>query len=186
VGVSTTAPHAAQALEQNNTLAAAVQKALEADGVAPADVQTTGLSLQQNWGSGAPNGYAVYDEVTASIRGLARAGTIIDDALAAAGDAGRLAMVSFSMSDTNPLMAAARQQAVASAKAQAQQMASAAGEHLGQLISLDSEPQSPQYPSVLRPAASAAAGVSAAPVPIQPGEQQVTFQVTGVWQVVPA
>jgi uncharacterized protein YggE len=157
IGVSTTAPHAAPALSQNNAIAAAVQAALRKDGVAAENIQTTGLSLQQNWNTGAPDGYAVYDEVTATIHDLATAGTVIDDALAPAGDDGRLDEVNFSFNDTSPLMAAARMEAVRSAQAQAAEMAAAAGEHLGVLQSLTggATPQSiiPPDESPPRPAA---------------------------------
>jgi uncharacterized protein YggE len=187
IGVSTTNLHAAAALQQNNTIAAAVQSALEADGVAQTDIQTTGLSLQQNYDSGGnPDGYTVYDEVTATVKQLAKAGTIIDDALAPAGDSGRLDQVSFSMSDTDPLMAAARQQAVQSAKVQAQQMAVAAGGQLGALVSLSDVTDQDGSPSFENGVASSA-GFSAsamAPVPLQPGKQQVSVNVYAVWQVV--
>jgi hypothetical protein len=180
IAVSTSAPHAAAALAHNNAVAAAVQRALETDGVATADIQTTGLSLQQTYPP-SPAGYQVYDEVTATLRNLALAGTVIDSAVEAAGDAGRLDEVNLSMADTDPLMAAARSQAVNSAKVQAEQLATAAGAHLGSLVSLTDQAAPQQYP--VYAGASASAGVAAPPVPIQPGTQQLTVDVTAVWRV---
>jgi uncharacterized protein len=180
VGVSTTAAHAATALTENNSIALQVQQALEAAGVPQADIQTTGLSLQPSQ----PNpGFQVYDEVTATVTNLAKAGTIIDDALAPAGDAGRLDEVNLSISDTSPLMVAAEDQAVAAAKDQAQQLATAAGEQLGRLVSLTDVPEQSQ--GVVSPAFSSSAGTAAAvpAVPVQPGTQQMSVQVTGVWDV---
>jgi uncharacterized protein YggE len=183
IGVSTTSAHASTALAQNNAIASRVQHALQAAGVALTDTQTTGLSLEPT----SPNpGFQVYDEVTATIKNIARAGTIIDDALAPAGDAGRLDQVQLSISDTNPLMVAAEQSAVTSAKAQAQQLAAAAGEQLGALVSLTDSPQQPSeiYPQGF--ASSGAAGVAAPPpVPVQPGTEQMSVDVTGVWTVTP-
>jgi uncharacterized protein YggE len=181
IGVNTTAAHAADALAHNNSIAAAVQAALQKDGVAAKDIQTSGLSLQQNWSGSVPNGYSVEDDVTAVLRDLNRAGTIVDDALAPAGDSGRLQYVNLWLSDSNPLMAAARQQAVTSAKVQAQQMAAAAGLRLGQLVSLTDQPQESPMP-VYGVAASAGASASMPPVPIQPGTQQLSVTVTAVWQ----
>ena len=185
VGVSTTALHAAPALAQNNAIAAAVQRALRSDGVAAADIQTTGLSLQPNY---APQltGYQVYDEVTATVRNLARAGTIIDDALQPAGDAGRLDMANLSIANSSPLMAAARQRAVASARAEAEQLATAAGEHLGQLVSISDQSQQ-QYPYQGFDAAGglSAARSAAAPVPVSPGTQQLSVDITAVWSITP-
>jgi uncharacterized protein YggE len=184
ISVSTTAPHAAAALAQNNAIAGAVQAALRKDGIATADLQTSGLSVQENWTPGGPNGYAVNDSITATIRNLAKAGTIIDDALAPAGDAGRLDYMNVSIANDDSLMAAAKAQAVSSAEAQAARMAAAAGGHLGALVSLtDTSPQGDSiYPQDIRGVSSAAA---AAPVPIQPGSEQVTVTVAGVWQFVP-
>jgi uncharacterized protein len=177
ISVSTTAPHAAAALAQNNLIASAVQAALRKDGIADTDLQTSGLSVQENWTPGGPNGYAVNDTVTATIRNLAKAGTIIDDALAPAGDAGRLDYVNLSIANDNPLMAAAKGDAVSSAQAQAARMAAAAGGHLGPLVSLTDTPtqNNPIYPQLTQGAVSVA---SQPPV-------QMSVTVTGVWQFVP-
>jgi uncharacterized protein YggE len=185
IGVSTTAPHAAQALSENNQIADAVQAALRAGGVPAVDVQTTGLSLQQNWNGNAPDGYAVFDEVTATLHDLSRAGTVIDAALAPAGDSGRLDNAQLSMSDSNPLMDAARRRAVTSARVQAQQIATAAGGRLGPLVSLTDQPQQQQGPEYASAGAAISSG-AAAPVPIQPGTQKVSVEVVGTWQVLPA
>ncbi len=180
ISVTTTAPHAAGALAQNNAIAAKVQQVLRADGVATADLQTTGLSLQQAYP--AVNGYQVDDQVTATVRDLSKAGTIIDDALAAAGDSGRLDMANLSMSTTSPYMAAARQQAVAAARVDAEELAAAAGERLGSLVSLTDQAQQPG--PILNGSSGVAASASAA-VPVQPGTQQITVSVTAVWSISP-
>lgn len=182
IGVSTTAPHAADALGQNNTIAAAVQAALRRDGVAPADIATTGLSLQQNWNGTGPSGYAAFDEVTATVHDPAASGHVIDDALAPAGDAGRLDEVQLTFADSDPLMAAARTAAVQSARAQATQMAAALGGHLGPLVSLAAAPSA--QPTFFQGGYGAASAGTSSAVPVQPGTQKVTTQVTGVWQVV--
>ena len=186
IGVSTTAPHAADALTQNNSIAAAVQAALRRDGVAAADITTTGLSLQQNWDGTGPSGYAAFDEVTATVHDPANSGHVIDDALAPAGDAGRLDMVNLDFSDSDPLMAAARTSATQAARAEASQMAAALGGRLGPLVSLSASapPQPNYYPGGYAAASGAAAAGPS--VPVQPGTQKVTTEVTGVWQVLGA
>jgi uncharacterized protein YggE len=181
IDVSTNAPHAADALAQNNAIAAKVQQVLRTEGVAAPDIQTEGLWLGPT-NPPAPAGYAVDDTVTATLRNLATAGTVIDDAVAAVGDAGRLGTVNLSISNTSPLVADARQRAVAAARLDAQQLASAAGEHLGHLVSLTEQPQSNYYPGSYSAGAGAA---QAAPVPVQPGTQQLTVNVTTVWAVGP-
>ena len=183
IGVSTTAPHAAAALAQNNSIAAAVQAALEKDGVAGSDLSTSGLSLQQSWGPSGPAGYQVSDEITVTIHDLTHAGTLIDDGLAPAGDSGRLDRVEVSFSDDDPLMAAARKDAVQSAETRAAQMAAASGGRLGSLKSLIDSPSGPSaYPTMYAASGQATAGPA---VPVQPGTQKVSVQVTGVWNIVP-
>jgi uncharacterized protein YggE len=181
--VSTSGPHAAAALSRNNAITLAVQHTLERDGVAVKDIQTTGLSLQQTFPPEAA-GYEVDDEVSATLHHLAYAGAAIDDAMAAAGDAGRLDGVTFSMSNTSPLMATARQQAVAAARTDAAQLAAAAGERLVGLRSLTEETN--QNSELRYPAAAMAAGSTSAPavpVPVQAGTQQMSVVVNAVWDV---
>jgi uncharacterized protein YggE len=93
-------------------------------------------------------------------------------------------MVNFSLSSTDPYLASARQSAVTSAKTEAEQLAAAAGEHLGALISINDQ-QSPTYPQPFGVAqgAAASAGSPAPAVPVQVGSQQVTVMVTTVWAI---
>jgi uncharacterized protein YggE len=179
IRVSTSNPHAAAALAQNNAITLAVQHALEQDGVALKDIQTTDLELQQTYPPSAA-GFEADDEVSATLHNLARAGSAIDDAIAAAGDAGRLDGVNFSVSDTSPLMGVARQQAVAAARADAMQLAAAAGEHVVGLRSLTDETDQ-NSPMPYGRAPMAAGSATSTPVPIQPGTQQLNVVVSAVW-----
>jgi uncharacterized protein YggE len=80
-------------------------------------------------------------------------------------------------------MAAARQQAVAAARTDAEQLAAAAGEHLVGLLTLTDQPQpSEVIPSGLSRTASSSPA-SAAAVPVMPGTQQLSVNVTAVWAV---
>jgi uncharacterized protein YggE len=183
VRVSTNSPHASAALARNNAITLAVQRALERDGVAAKDIQTTDLSLQQTYPPD-PAGFEADDEVTATLHDLAQAGSVIDDAVAAAGDAGRLDGVSFSLSNTSPLMAAARRQAVAAARTDAGQLAAAAGQSLGGLRSLtDTTYQSAPQSYAAVPSAASAPTATTVPVPVQPGTQQLSVVVTATWAV---
>ncbi len=181
VQISTSGAHAAATLARNNSITLAVQQSLERDGVAQKDIQTTGLSLQENYPP-SPAGFEVDDEVSATLHNLTRAGAAIDDAVSTAGDAGRLDGVTFSMSDTSPLMGAARQRAVALARADAEQLAAAAGERVVGLHSLTD--QTDQNPQPLSPDVLPAAGsASRAAVPVEPGTQQLSVVVSAVWDV---
>jgi hypothetical protein len=183
IDVSTSALHAVDALGQNSAVAHRVVATLEKDGVAAADIQTEAVTLDPRYDSGSVvTGYQVDDSVTATAHDLGRAGSLIDDAVAAAGDAGRLGGVSFSIDQTSPLLAQARAQAVASARAQAQQLASAAGVKLGSLLSLSDT--SNQVPAPVRYGYATSAGAPAAMnTPVQPGTQQLSVQVSAVWAI---
>ena len=166
-----------------------MQAALAKDGVAGADIQTGELSLypqQQDGSTSTISGYQVSDVVSATLRNLGNAGNVIDDALAAAGDAGRLQGVSFSVADDSPLVSRARQQAVTLARQDAMELAAAAGVKLVGLRSLTDQ-TSGYLPYATNNQSSAAASPAAAgaPVPIQPGTQKTTVQVTAVWDVSP-
>jgi uncharacterized protein YggE len=180
VGVETRAARATDALNQNSTLTAGVIRSLKDHGVADEDIQTAQLSLYPQFDTSghAMSGYQVTDSVTAKLRDLTKAGATIDAAMSAAGDAGRMNGVSFSYDDNSQLMARARQDAVAQAIAQAGQLAGAAGVKLGSLRSLSED--SSQPPGLFHAAPTTGGGPS---TPIQPGTQDLTVQVTGVWDV---
>jgi uncharacterized protein YggE len=181
VGVETKATHATEALNQNSSLTTAVIHSLKDHGVADKDIQTAQLSLypQYDTSGHTVTGYQVTDSVTAKVRDLTKAGATIDAALGAAGDSGRMHGVSFSFDDNSQLLAQARQDAVARAIAQAGQLAGAAGVKLGNLRSLSED--SSQPPAVFNATPTAGGAPSS---PIQPGTQDLTVQVTGVWDVV--
>ena len=88
LSVDTTGPSAQAALTADNLRTAAVIAALKAGGVAPKDIQTTGLSIQANYDTtGSITGYAVDNSVTAKLRDFSSAGSVIDAAAGAAGNA---------------------------------------------------------------------------------------------------
>jgi uncharacterized protein YggE len=184
VGVETRATHATDALNQNSTLTGAVISSLKGHGVADNDIQTAQLSLypQYDPNGRSVTGYVVNNSVSAKLHTISKAGPTIDAALAAAGDAGRMNGVSFSFDDNSQLLAQARKDAVARSMAQAQQLAGAAGVKLGALRSLSEDSSEP--PQVFNDArqGGGAAGAPAS-TPIQPGTQELTVQVTGVWDV---
>jgi uncharacterized protein YggE len=181
IGVENTGAHVATALSSNNLTSAAVQAAFVHRGVALADIQTSQLSLYTQQQAHNVTRYQVTDEMTATLHDLSQAGSVIDAALAAAGDAGRLDGVSFSIADDSPLLAQARLQAVTAARTEAQQLAGAAGLKLVGLRSMSDQSQSGVYPQANLASGSAAS--AAAPVPVQPGTQQTTVQIVAVWNV---
>ena len=87
-GVVTRAKTAAAALAANASAAGAVVEALKRAGVAAADLQTQQVSLQPRYddNGAAIVGYDAQTSVAATLRSLAKAGAVVDAAVAAGAD----------------------------------------------------------------------------------------------------
>jgi len=180
MGVQTSASSVSTALAEANQAARRVMSALRSDGVSKADIQTSGLSIQPNYsnGSAAPVGYDVSEQLTATLRNLPKAGSQIQAAVRAGGNATTVDGVALNLTDTGKLLQMARAAAVRDAQAKASQFASALHQPLGGVVSLTSQNFVP-YPIF-------ANGYAAAPkaaVPISPGKQQVSVQITVVYAI---
>ncbi len=138
MGVQVNAGSVSAALRQANQAANRVIAALKRGGVAAADIQTSGLSISPNYrGSGqAPVGYGVSEQLTATLTELSRAGSQIQAAVTAGGNATTVGGVSLNLTDTSALLARARAAAVREAQAKAAQFAHALGQPLGPVIRL--------------------------------------------------
>lgn len=177
LGVQTQAKTASDALIDNNKRAAELIATLAAQGVDKKDVSTSELSIYPNYNNNGTTitGYQVSNLVTAVLRDVQKAGSVIDAAARAAGDAIRLNQVGFSFADDSELRAQARATAVKNALAQAKQMADAAGVSLGPILSI-SENASMNSPQPLYALADAAAGARES-MPVVSGEQQLSVSV---------
>jgi uncharacterized protein len=182
MGVQTTASSVSTALNEANQAARRVMSALRARGVSRADIQTSGLSIQPNYSNGSPFpvGYGVSEQLTATLRNLAKAGSQIQAAATAGGNTTTVDGVSLNLTDTGKLLARARAAAVRDAQAKASQFAAALGHPLGAVVSLTSQNIVP-YPVFTGYAAAAPAGARS--VPVSPGKQQVSVQITVVYAI---
>ncbi|MDA8309388.1 MAG: SIMPL domain-containing protein [Actinomycetota bacterium] len=181
--VHTTAADASSALAQDNTLTAAVLHALSAGGVAHRDLQTTGLSIQPVYAATGQkvSGYGVDDTVVAKIRALSSAGTLIDDAVAAGGNATRIDSLSFSLTRPLRAQARARDEAVRQAVGDAKAMAAAANRRLGGICAMRDLTATAPTVSTVPIAFGAAALPNRAPVPLETGSETVAAQVRVVF-----
>jgi uncharacterized protein len=179
MGVQVTGPSVGSALGDANAAVRRVTAALKADGVAAADIQTSGLSIYPNYpnNSQVPNGYSVSESLTATLKSLTAAGAQIDAAVHAGGNATTVSGISLNLTDTSALLAQARARAVADATAKAAQYAKALGQPLGPVVSITD--QAPAQPIPVYAAESSAAAKGS--VPISPGTQQLSVSVTVVF-----
>jgi len=182
MGVQTTDPSAQAALQRNNERATVLINALKAHGVADKDIQTVDLEVNPTFDDHFHvTGYSASNTVTAKLRDLAKAGFVIDAAALTAGEDVRLQGVTFSIDNTSALVARARADAVRDAVAQAKQLAAAAGVTLGPIRTIDDTgTELPQQPIFN---ASGTSGGEGAAVPLQPGSQQLSVDVTVVFDI---
>jgi uncharacterized protein YggE len=178
MGVQVSAGSVSTALDTANQTVSGVSAALRTGGVAAADIQTSGLSIYPNYQSDSPVpvSYEVTESLTATLTQINAAGGQIEAAVRAGGNAITVDGVSLNLTDDGPLFATARANAMRDAHAKAAQFASAAGEPLGQVLSIS--PVTSSSPLVFGPSAGRAGSDS---VPISPGNQQVSVSVTVVY-----
>jgi len=174
IGVSTQAKTAGEASDANAQKMSAVLGAIKNSGIADRDVQTAWLSLQPQYDStkpGAPHlvGFQVTNQVTVKIRDMKTLPTVLDRAIAAG--ANEMSGIDFMVSEQSKLLDKARAEAVADAQRKAELYVTAAGGHLGHVVSIVEE----NAPAPVRPLAAA---MRSGAVPIAPGEQTLKSTVT--------
>jgi uncharacterized protein YggE len=178
IGVSSRAKSASDALGTMSDRANKLIEVIKNAGVADKDAQTVGLSLQPTTDdAGQITGYEASTTVVAQIHDISKVGPSIDAASKQVGNDVRLDGVSFSIADTGLLMSAARTDAVKRARAQAEDLAKAAGVELGDVVSITEGSTATPVPYASGDAARASS------VPVQPGSESVSVAVTMVFAV---
>jgi uncharacterized protein YggE len=183
LGVRTRAESANEALDLANQKATDLLAALDFGGVEKEDITTTNVFVYPQYGNDGRQitGYEAGNTVSVKIRDIENAGTIIDATAGVVGDEIVLEGVSFTIDDTGPLRQAAREDALTNAKTQAEQLASASGLSLGDIVSIV-EGSVPQIP-IFRAEAPVAADAAGGSVPIEPGQQELNLAVTVVYEL---
>lgn len=173
LGVSVLAETVAEASSQAADRAEALIEALVANGVARDDISTTNYSIFPEYDYRGQEerllGYRVNNVVQAKVREIAAAGDLIDQAVAAAGDAATVHGLRFSIEDDAELVEAARAAAFEDARAKAEQLADLAGQDLGRVVAINETMTSTPPPIPYEEAA----GDLAAATPIEPGTETV-------------
>ncbi len=178
IGVSVSGATASDTLTAANTQAASLSSTLTGAGVAAADITTTGFSINPTTTpAGEITGYQVDNTLVVTLHDLVHAGAVIDAAARSVGNAVRLEGLNYSIGNTGDIDGQARANGVRTAQAHAAAMAKAAGESLHGVCSI-SDTTSP--PMALSSAGTAFNAATPSAVPLQPGTQQATAQVTVV------
>jgi uncharacterized protein YggE len=186
IGADAQASTVAAARDQAAQAANAVIAAVKADGVADQDIQTVQFSINPVYdtsgGRQVLRGYQVENVVQVKIRNLNSVGTIIDDAVAAGGNAVIVRSIAFSIENTDALLHQARLLAMQDAQNKAQDYATAAGVTLGRVINIQ-ETQSQRPTPIAFSAPAPAKAVAAPPTPIESGTQQIQVTVTVTYAI---
>jgi len=163
-----------------------VMDALKDNGVADKDIQTQYFRIQKvtRWDDEKHQevviGYRVTNMVTAKIRDIAKAGTVIDAVATAGGDLTRIDSISFSVDDPSAYHEEAREKAMANARAKAEQLAELGGITLGKPTYIS---ESMVTPSPIYPVRAEAAAPVMAETPISAGETDISLTVQVIYAI---
>ncbi len=210
-GVTTQGETASAALGENSRAMTQVIAALRRAGIEERDIQTSNLSIQPVYAdpnrdammaarvSGQPYvppppeqqipriiGYQASNTVSVRQRDLKDFGTVIDT-LAAAG-ANQINGPTFQMDKPEPALDEARLEAIATARQRAELYANATGLKIVRILSINEGGGYYGVPQAIFVTASRAGGAAPPPpppAPVQPGELQMTTNVTVLYELAP-
>jgi uncharacterized protein len=185
LGVTSTGKNAGEAMAANANAASALVSLIKSEGVAPADIQTSELSISPMFSQPAPGqqtepkitGYSVSNNLTVMLRDIPRLGALLDKAVAAG--ANSIYGIGFGHNDPSALLDRARPLAVADARRKAEIYASAGGARIGRLMVLTEEAGGQMPVAFSRAYAKGAS----APTPIEAGEDKLTVTVTARFEL---
>lgn len=140
IGVETVTSTVKEASDQNRAAVEAVLAALAEQGIAEADMQTSGFSIYaERFGPEGPLAegdvrYRVSNNVMVTIRNLENVGTVLDAAIEAG--ANNIWGIEFALDDPSIAESDARAAAIEDAQAKAAELAELTGLSLGQVVSV--------------------------------------------------
>jgi uncharacterized protein len=187
LGVTSEADTVQAARDRAATALDGIIKALKNNGVADKDIQTQQLSIQPQYdynnGTQRLRGFQVTNVLSVTLRDINKTSQAVDDAVTAGGNETTIQGLSFTIDNPDDLKQQAREMAVADAKAKAETLAKTAGVSLGAAMNISEGSTAPPV-FYDRSAAGAVAPSTGAPsTPIQPGELDVTVDVSITWAI---
>ncbi len=177
------------ALSDTSRVMDRVLASLQGLGIARGDVQTTGLSMYpvydyHQYSPPTIRGYRVTQRASVLVKELKQGGRAVSTAVGTGGNDVRVSNIRLRVGDPDAAMKKARDAAVAEARAKAEQYAAAAGQELGDVVTLR-EVSAPRRSEVvngyLLQNARATADLAAKPMPIRTGKDRLKVTVRVVW-----
>jgi uncharacterized protein YggE len=183
IGVRTESEDVAEAMASNTSQVQEVIDVLVAQGVSERDIQTNNFSIypQQQYdekGQVIATAFIVENTVNVTVRDLESLGALLDAAVTSG--ANSIYGIQFDLEDKTEATSEARQAAVENARAQAEELAQAAGVTLGEIQSINA------YSTTPGPIFYGRGGVAeqaAADVPISPGQLSITVEVNVIYTI---
>lgn len=183
-GIVTEAATASEALRANNRQMNGVFRALQSAGFADRDIQTASISLSPRYDYSNRNdrrllGYTASNQLTIRFREIEQAGTVID--MLVSQGVNQINGPSFQVDSPEEALDEARRDAITTARARAELYAAAAGMRVVRIVSI-SEAGASRPPVVMQRMASAAMDMAES-VPVAPGEQRLTANVSVTFEL---
>lgn len=161
----------------------AVIAAMEAAGIAEADITTSGYNVWADRNYEEPDqpirAYFVSHTITVKVRAIDQVGEIIETGINAG--ANTVQGVQFTVEDPGNAVSEARELAIEDARVKAEDLARITGVTLADVISIDEYSYSP-YPMTRAESDSSGADAAMAP-PINPGSSTISVQVQVSWSI---
>ena len=185
--VTREAPTARAALDANSEAMAGVIKAMQGQGVAAKDLQTSNFSIQPRHAqqprqaSGerpAPkiSGYVVRNSLAVRVRDISKVGEVLDESVTLGVNEG--GNILFTNDDPSAAIEQARVRAVKDAMAKAQTLAGAAGVKLGKVLEISEQSHEPRPMPMMRAEMSMARSADAVPVAVGENTYRVTVKLS--------
>lgn len=183
MGAQVTAPTSQEAIDRLGTESDELVQALRGLGIAQRDIQTAGLDLYPQYDQNGQqiNGYQASTSVNVTARDVEALGTVIDGVSALVGESLTLGGITFSYEDPESVLADARAAAVENAEVKAAQYAEVAGAEVGPIVRIVES--SAIGGEIFARNMSFEGDVAAADVAIEPGQQELSVDVTVVFEM---
>jgi uncharacterized protein YggE len=188
LGISTLAPTVQEARDRAATALDAMLASVKANGVADKDIQTQQFNIQPEYdyrnNEQTLRGFRINNVVSVKLRNIDSTSKVVDDAVQAGGNDTQIQGIFFTIDNPDDLKSEARQKAVADAKQKAQTLADAAGVEVGDALQISESSYTPPVYDASRSFAGADVAAAPAPeTPVQPGELDVSVDVSVTWSI---
>lgn len=185
IGIEVSAKTVANSRQRAARAMSALMAVLDDEGIENTDIRTRSFNIypRYSYPEGKPaviTSFVVSNQVTVTVREMDNVSSVIDRATEAGGDMVRMNGISFIVDEQEEFLNEAREQAITNARQKAKVLADAAGIELGSVRTIN---ETTIVGSEPRFGIAEAAFDTRAKTPISPGEQELSVNVSVVYEV---